>query len=83
MNMYKAPLLVAGIIFTLVAIMHIWRISEGTLILFGTTVVPMWVSYVGLIISAGMAVWIFSSLGCCCRQSCKEGSQNNEMKPKK
>lgn len=63
--MLRALLGISGAIFTLVAILHLYRILEGTLILFGTTVMPMWASYVGLVVALAMAIWNFAALGCC------------------
>ena len=48
--MYKAPLTVAGIIFAIVAFVHLYRLYDNFLLIVGTTVVPLWVNIVGLIV---------------------------------
>lgn len=66
--MYKhgAPLIVAGIVFALFALCHIWRLWHGTQLLIGTTFVPTWVSVVALIVAAALSVWMFVTAACCC-----------------
>jgi hypothetical protein len=65
---HKAPLIVAGIVFSLMAIMHIWRLYSGTIILVGSTLIPTWVTILGLIISLALAAWMFGTAAmCCCR----------------
>lgn len=63
--MHKTPLVVAGIVFTLVALLHIWRLATGEMIVIGTEVLPLWANVVGLIISALLAAWMFKAAGCC------------------
>ncbi len=52
-------LVVAGSIFALVAVAHLFRIAEATTILFGTHSVPMYVSVIALIVSLGLSIWMF------------------------
>lgn len=42
--------LIAGIIFTIVALVHVARLAQGWDILIDGWLVPMWVSWIGLII---------------------------------
>lgn len=46
-------------IFTIVAVVHLLRIFMGWEVVVGGTVIPMWVSYVGLIIAAGLAIMVW------------------------
>lgn len=52
-------------IFALVALTHACRIWQGWEIVIAGNVVPMWASYVGLVIAAGLAfmVWRESRKG--------------------
>ncbi len=49
--------LIAGIIFAIVAIVHLFRILQGWNIVLGTWMVPMWVSWIGLIIPGILGYW--------------------------
>ena len=46
---------VAVVVFTLVAVVHLLRILLGWEVTIQGAVVPMWVSYLGLIIAGGLA----------------------------
>lgn len=52
-------LTVAGIVFTIVAIVHLLRLLFSWEILIGGYVIPMWFSILGLIIAAILAIWMF------------------------
>jgi hypothetical protein len=47
--------IVAGVIFTLVALFHLVRIYMGWLVMIGDWSVPMWVSWIGLVVPGGLA----------------------------
>ncbi|MDE3061000.1 MAG: hypothetical protein KGJ06_08305 [Pseudomonadota bacterium] len=49
--------LIAGIIFALVALGHLLRLFQGWTILINGWPVPMWISWIGLIIPAILAVY--------------------------
>ena len=49
----------SGLLFTLVALAHLLRLLYGLSIQVEDTVIPMTVSWVGMIVSAGLAVWAF------------------------
>lgn len=57
--MAKNYCLISGLLFTLVAVGHLFRIVYGLPVLIGDFEVPMWMSWVGLIIPGGLAVWAF------------------------
>jgi len=46
---------IAVAVFTLVALLHVLRILVGWEVLIEGAVVPMWVSYLGLVIAGGLA----------------------------
>lgn len=52
---------VAAIIFGIVALGHVVRIALALPVQIGATSVPMWVSWVGLIVAGALSVWGFRS----------------------
>jgi len=54
---------ITALIFTLVAILHGWRIFKGWTVRLGPHSVSMTVSWVGLIVAALLAIWGFSLSG--------------------
>lgn len=63
----ETPLIVGGIIFTLVALVHLYRLLTGTLVIVGTTFVPLWITVAGLVVAVLMAIWMFT-VACCCHK---------------
>ena len=51
--------IISGTLFSLVALAHLFRIVFGLPIQIDEYDVPMLVSWVGLIVPAGLAVWAF------------------------
>ena len=51
----KAFTIVAGAIFATVALLHVVRISMGWPAMIGGWAVPMWVSWVGLVVAGGLS----------------------------
>ncbi len=47
--------IVAGIIFALVALLHLVRIYMGWPVVIGSWSVPMWVSWIALVVAGGLA----------------------------
>jgi hypothetical protein len=45
----KTGSLLAIIVFTIVAVAHLLRLVDGTQIVVGSTTIPMWVSFVGVL----------------------------------
>ena len=56
----KAYLLVAASIFSLVCLLHLARIVFGWSLVIGSWSVPMWLSWVGLIVAGALAYFGFS-----------------------
>ena len=44
---------VAGVIFALVALLHLLRIYMGWPVVIGSWTAPMWVSWIGLVVAGG------------------------------
>ena len=58
---HTAPLIVAGLIFALIAFLHLLRFFVGWDVIVGTFAIPVWWSGIGLIIAALLAFWMFKS----------------------
>lgn len=58
-DMYKRYCAVSGALFALVAVAHLLRIVYGMSVQIDGHVVPMFVSWVGCVVPAGLAVWAF------------------------
>jgi hypothetical protein len=52
----KAFSLVAGVIFTLVALFHLVRIFMEWTVIIGDWPIPMWVSWIALVVAGGLAL---------------------------
>jgi hypothetical protein len=52
--------LIAGIIFALVAVLHVLRIYMGWPVVIGGWNAPMWVSWIGLVVAGGLAYFAFA-----------------------
>ncbi len=52
-------LLISGVIFGLVAIMHLLRIINAWSFQIGPIDIPMWMSYGGIVIPALLCAWAF------------------------
>jgi hypothetical protein len=50
---------IAVVIFTIVALTHTCRIWFGWDVMLGGTAIPMWASYLGLIIAGGLAIGLW------------------------
>ena len=53
----KTGSLLAGIVFTLVAIAHLLRMVTGTEVVIGESNIPQWVSVVGVVVP-GFITWL-------------------------
>jgi hypothetical protein len=56
---FKEYCVVSGILFSLVALAHLLRIVFGMPVQVDDFEVPMLVSWVGLVVPAGLAIWAF------------------------
>ena len=57
----KTFLLATGVIFTSIALLHALRIVFGWKVVIGAWIVPMWVSWVALIVAAYLSYASFNS----------------------
>jgi hypothetical protein len=55
------PLIVAGVIFSLVALMHLLRLLTGFEVTLRGSPVPLWVNGMGLVVTGALAVWMFAA----------------------
>ncbi|USN50361.1 MAG: hypothetical protein H6731_08865 [Myxococcales bacterium] len=69
----RAALLISGIIFTFVAVCHLWRVFSGQVIMLGDNAIPNWVSIVGIVVASIMAILNFCALKC---PKCKAANPN-------
>ena len=58
--MEKIALLVSGIIFLVVAILHLARYLMRLEVKVGTWIAPLWLSLLGFLFAASLSLWIFS-----------------------
>ncbi len=56
--MQKAALYTSGAVFAAVAVAHVVRMITGFEIVVAGTILPMWVSFLGALIAALLAVWM-------------------------
>jgi len=54
---------VAVIVFALVAVAHLLRLFYGWEVVVAGVVIPMWVSWLGLVVAGGLAVMIWREHG--------------------
>jgi len=55
----RIPLIVAGLIFLLVALLHLARLVNQWIIVVDGKIVPISLSVMGLVISGILALWMF------------------------
>lgn len=55
-------LLVAGIIFSFVALMHLLRLIYKPIVLIAGKNIPLWVSIIGFIFPLVLAIWMFNAM---------------------
>lgn len=65
--MHKSPLVVAGIVFGLVALIHLARLYFQFPLIVGSVSVPLWANGVGFIVAVALSYWMFSSANRGCR----------------
>jgi hypothetical protein len=59
--MQKAALYTSSAVFAAVAVAHVVRLTTGFEIAVGGAIVPVWVSFVGALIAALLAVWMVAA----------------------
>jgi hypothetical protein len=68
-KMSKAPLYVAGTIFAIVALVHLYRLYSHFNLIVGSTPVPFYFNIVGAIIFGALSLWMFKAA---CPRCCKK-----------
>jgi hypothetical protein len=56
---YKKYCVVSGTLFSLVALAHLLRIAFGVAVQIDGCVVPMGLSWIGLVVPGALAIWAF------------------------
>lgn len=59
----KIALIVAGLVFALVALAHLLRLIFNADIMISGRVIPMSVSYIGFLIALILSIWMFKAGG--------------------
>ncbi len=64
--MQKAALYTSGVVFATVAVAHVVRLTTGVGIVVDGVILPVWVSFLGALIAALLAIWMRAApaLGC-------------------
>lgn len=52
-------LIVAGVIFCIVALMHLLRLFYRSQVIIAGRTIPIWISVIGFIIPLMLAIWMF------------------------
>lgn len=61
--MEKIALLTAGIIFLLVAFLHLMRYFLKLEVRVGSFIVPVWLSLLGFVVAFSLSLWMFKLVG--------------------
>ena len=56
---HKAYCILSGVLFALVALAHLFRVINGVSVQVDGLELPMFVSWVGFVLPAGLAAWAF------------------------
>ena len=51
--------LIAALIFALIALIHVYRLFTDFQVVLGSHVIPMWVSYVAIVVAGGLAIGLY------------------------
>lgn len=58
----STALLVAGIVFAIVAVIHILRLTFKFEVRVGGRLIPLWMNWVGLVIAGILSIWMFLAM---------------------
>jgi len=56
---YRNYGVVAGVLFLMVALAHMYRVAAGISVQVDGVLIPMWVSWIGTVVPAVLAFWGF------------------------
>jgi TRAP-type C4-dicarboxylate transport system permease small subunit len=51
--------LIAALIFALMALIHVYRLFTDFQVVLGSHVIPMWASYVAIVVAGGLAIGLY------------------------
>jgi len=51
--------LIAALIFALMALIHVYRLFTDFQVVIGSHVIPMWASYVAIVVAGGLAIGLY------------------------
>ena len=60
---HRTYCLVSGVFFALVALAHLIRVIGGMTVLVDEVLIPMWVSWIAIVVPAALAIWAFRTAG--------------------
>ena len=66
--MEKTALKVSGVVFLVVAVLHVVRIAMKLPVIVGHSHIPLRASAVAAVLTLALAVWMFKAAGCCCKK---------------
>jgi len=58
----SCALFVAGIVFAIVAVIHILRLTIKFEVRVAGKVIPLWANWIGLVIAGGLSIWMFLAI---------------------
>ena len=57
--MQTTALKTVGVVFAVVAIVHVVRVITGFTIVVAGIAIPAWASIIGVLVTGGLAIWMF------------------------
>jgi TRAP-type C4-dicarboxylate transport system permease small subunit len=51
--------MIAALIFAIMALLHVYRLFTHFLVVLGSHEIPMWMSYVAIVVAGGLAIGLF------------------------
>jgi len=51
--------LIAALIFALMSLIHVYRLFTDFQVVLGSHVIPMWASYVAIVVAGGLAIGLY------------------------
>jgi uncharacterized membrane protein YqhA len=60
----NVALIVAGVVFSLVALLHLTRLVTKFEVAIAKKIIPLWLNVIGLIVAGLLAIWMFAAARC-------------------
>lgn len=64
MRHHCVPLIVSGVFFTILAVIHILRLAYHWSVVVGGVIIPESVSVIAIILAVVLAIWMFTASTC-------------------